>query len=218
MTCALIEWDLTCFVSRVYYMGSGLLSKQVGSLLLLCLRNHIYKPATHIKGNNHSVFLFQTPVLHLHRYTFFQTFCFLPPNIVVCSLHWINMEGENNLFLNIWANADIFVEILAHLPPKEIYNIRSASKNLESFTKSLEFDAKHFFSCEEMFRNLIGFYQNFSINDPLLKPWRHYDFNQSITFHPIRGGYFYEPMFIPIQECAGGLPSLSYLIGTILLH
>ena len=72
------------------------------------------------------------------------------------------MEGENNLFLNIRANADIFVEILAHLPPKEIYNTRSASKNLESFTKNLEYDGKHFFSCEEIFRNLIGFYQSFS--------------------------------------------------------
>ena len=77
--------------------------------------------------------------------------------------------------------------------------------------KKPKFAAKHFFSCKEMFNNLTGFYQSFSIDDPPMKPWRHYDFNQPITFHLIKGGYICDPMFIPIQICAGGLPSLSYL-------
>ena len=88
-------------------------------------------------------------------------FCFL--NIVVRSLHWL---GKNIFFLNIRANSDIFIEIFAHLPPREICNIISVSKSLESFTKNPDFVAKHLFSCKEIFNNLIGFYESFSIDDP----------------------------------------------------
>ena len=128
------------------------------------------------------------------------------------------MEGENNffiylllLFLNIQANTNIFVEILPHLPPKEICNIRSAFKSLEFLIKSQNLLPNISLVARRCSTILLGFTKASPL---MIHQWNHgvtTTFNQLITFHPIRGVYFYEPMFILIQICACGLPSLSYL-------
>uniref|UniRef100_A0A2N9FQ77 Uncharacterized protein n=1 Tax=Fagus sylvatica TaxID=28930 RepID=A0A2N9FQ77_FAGSY len=93
-----------------------------------------------------------------------------------------NVE-ETNAFSKIQAGAEILLEVVSRLPPKDIFKIKSVSKGIHNLTTKPEFAAKHFLNCKALSANLTGFFCQF-----------------------VDSEYFYDPEFIPIEPDADRLP------------
>ena len=118
-----------------------------------------------------------------------------PLSLTILNENSITNQEQTDAFSKF--PAEILLEVVSRLPPKDICNIRSVSKGINNLTRRPDFAAKHFRNCKTLSGNLTGFFcQIFSTP----RVWRH---NESRF---INGQVIHDPEFVAIKSEADRVP------------